>query len=80
MGKEDCMLSIIQVFIKEQGINHWMVAPLIVLVIDISNKGRSLFLGVEWRYNVCFGGAIIMNFIKRMEYKDVNKIAININM
>jgi len=33
------MLSVMQVFIKEQGINHWIVVPLITLMIDISNKG-----------------------------------------
>jgi len=74
------MLSVTQVFIKEQGINHWIVVPLTILMIDISNKGWSLFLGVEWRCNICLGGVTVINFIKRIEYKDVNKMAININI
>jgi len=74
------VLLAMQVFIKEQGINHWIVVPLIILMIDMSNKGWSLSLGVEWRCNICFEGVTVINFIKRIEYKDVNKMAININI
>ncbi len=41
------MLSIIQVFIKEKGIIHGIVVPLVILRIDMSSRGRSLFLDVE---------------------------------
>jgi len=74
------MLLVMQVFIKEQGINYWIVVTLIILMIDMNNKGWSLFIGVEWRRNICLGGVTVRNFIKGIEYKDVNKMAININI
>jgi len=41
------VLLVMQVFIKEQGINHWIAVPLIILIIDMSSRGWSLFLDVE---------------------------------
>jgi len=69
-----------QVFIKEQGINHWIAVPLIILMIDMSSRGRSLSLDVEWKCNVCLGGVVVINFIKRIEYRDVNRMAISIDV
>jgi len=74
------VLLVMQVFIKEQGINHWIVVPLIILMTDMSSRGRSLFLDVEWRYIVCLGGVVVINFIRRIEYRDVNRMAVSIDV
>jgi len=69
----DFLISSIRAQVSLKGVNHWIILPIAILVVDMVISGAVLSICLFCLYNGCFFvGSEEMKMNSRSEYKEVS--------